>query len=335
MSLIRQEQPDFVLLDLMMPYVSGLDILDRSPRRRRRSAFIPVVILTAVTDARRASGAVELGATDFLNKPVDASELVPRVRNVLAVKAYQDQLRQLQPRSRSRRPPADRRARESRAAMWSTASPAPPSIATTTPANTCSASAATRGSSPRRSASDPTSSSRRSSTPRSCTTSARSASPTPCCSSRASSPKTNSCHDAEACRLRQAHPHVLLHRRGEAAPQRHAEVGAHILEVGSSQILDMARNIALTHHERWDGTGYPLGLKGEDIPLDGRIIAVADVFDALSSRRSLQEGLPARRVLPDHAGSAAARTSTPTVLDAFLRVRDQVVAVQLRYADED
>src|SRR3990172_742698 len=92
LSLIRQEQPDIVLLDLMMPYVSGLDILTEV-RTDETISFIPVVILTAVTDRDTRVRAVELGATDFLNKPVDASELVPRVRNVLSVKHYQDQLR--------------------------------------------------------------------------------------------------------------------------------------------------------------------------------------------------------------------------------------------------
>jgi len=92
LSLIRQEQPDIVLLDLMMPYVSGLDILSEV-RGDATLSFIPIVILTAVTDRDTRVRAVELGATDFLNKPVDASELIPRVRNVLVVKSYQDQLR--------------------------------------------------------------------------------------------------------------------------------------------------------------------------------------------------------------------------------------------------
>jgi putative two-component system response regulator len=120
----------------------------------------------------------------------------------------------------------------------------------------------------------------------------------------------------------------------ERTLRRHAEVGAHILEVGSSNILDMARTIALTHHERWDGTGYPLGLKGDDIPLVGRIVAVADVFDALSSRRAYKKAFPLEQcfsVMQEGRGSHF----DPNVLDAFMVIRDQVVAVQLQYADED
>ncbi len=108
-SLIRQEQPDIVLLDLMMPYVSGLDILTEV-RGDDSIGFIPIVILTAVTDRDTRVRAVEFGATDFLNKPVDASELVPRVRNLLVVKEYQDKLRQYNNNLEYGRPPADRRA---------------------------------------------------------------------------------------------------------------------------------------------------------------------------------------------------------------------------------
>jgi putative two-component system response regulator len=92
LSLIRQELPDLVLLDLMMPYVSGLDIL-AEVRADESISFIPIVILTGLTARDTRVKAVELGATDFLNKPVDASELLPRVRTVLAVKGFQDQLR--------------------------------------------------------------------------------------------------------------------------------------------------------------------------------------------------------------------------------------------------
>jgi putative two-component system response regulator len=120
----------------------------------------------------------------------------------------------------------------------------------------------------------------------------------------------------------------------ERTLQRHAEVGAHILEVGSSRILDMARTIALTHHERWDGGGYPLGLKGEDIPLVGRIVAVADVFDALSSRRSYKKAFPLDECFQIMLESRGSHFD-PDVLDAFLSVRDQVVQVQLYFADEN
>jgi putative two-component system response regulator len=87
------------------------------------------------------------------------------------------------------------------------------------------------------------------------------------------------------------------------------------------------------HHENEDGSGYPLGLKGNDIPLVGRIVAVADVFDALSSRRSYKQAFPLDecfRIMQESRGSHF----DPEVLDAFLAIRDQVVEVQISYADE-
>ena len=88
---ISQELPDIVLLDVVMPNVSGLDIL-RQLRKDDRTKNIPVLILTASTDRETRLVALQRGATDFLAKPVDPSELVPRVRNALVVKAHQDHL---------------------------------------------------------------------------------------------------------------------------------------------------------------------------------------------------------------------------------------------------
>src|SRR5437588_6005778 len=83
LSLVRDESPDLLLLDLMMPHISGLDILAEL-RDDPKSAVIPVLILTAVTDSETRRKALEFGATDFLNKPIDPSELMPRVRNILS-----------------------------------------------------------------------------------------------------------------------------------------------------------------------------------------------------------------------------------------------------------
>lgn len=80
--------------------------------------------------------------------------------------------------------------------------------------------------------------------------------------------------------------------RDAIALRHHSEIGSRILDAGASPILEMARRIALTHHERWDGNGYPLGLAGNDIPIEGRITAVAAVFDALSSKRPYKPPFP-------------------------------------------
>jgi putative two-component system response regulator len=330
LSLIRQEQPDIVLLDLMMPYVSGLEILTQI-RDDEAICFIPVVILTAVTDRETRVRAVELGATDFLNKPVDASELVPRVRNVLVVKGYQDQLRHhsddLEAAVRQRTAELENSRRDlihclARAAEYRDDD---------TGQHVLRVGRYTR-----------------------------------LIAEALGLPEEQIemleqaalLHDIgkigipdavllkpgrlteDEFTLMQKHPgfgkRILSSYSSdeEIVLKRHAEVGAHILEVGSSRLLDLARTIALTHHERWDGTGYPLGLKGTDIPLVGRITAVADVFDALSSRRTYKKAFPLDecfQIMQDSRGTHF----DPKVLDAFLSVRDKVVNVQLHFADEN
>jgi len=328
-ALVRQEQPDVVLLDLMMPYVSGLEIL-AEVRADESIAFTPVLILTAVTDRDTRVRAVELGATDFLNKPVDPSELVPRVRNVLTVKGYQDQLRNynrdLEHAVRQRTLELESSRRDLIHCLARAAEYRDDDIGQ----HVLRVGRYTR-----------------------------------------LIAQALGMDDAYVETLEQAAllhdigkigiPDAILLKEGrltdeeyammqrhagfgkriltscssdeEKTIRQHAEVGAHILEVGSSNILGMARTIALTHHERWDGTGYPLGLKGEDIPLEGRITAVADVFDALSSRRTYKKAFPLEQcfaVMKDERG----KHFDPNVLDAFLRVRDQVVNVQLQFADE-
>jgi PAS domain S-box-containing protein len=114
-----------------------------------------------------------------------------------------------------------------------------------------------------------------------------------------------------------------------AEMERHAEIGHRILAGSGAELLDLAAMIAWTHHERFDGNGYPRGLKGEEIPLEGRIAAVADVFDALTSDRVYRPALP-------HAEAVALMRSErgshfdPRVLDAFLKADCEVRAIMSR-----
>lgn len=98
----------------------------------------------------------------------------------------------------------------------------------------------------------------------------------------------------------------------------HAENGVRIL--GSNQFYSVAREIAGNHHENWDGTGYPSGLKGEEIPLSARIVKVADVFDALTSRRPYKEPWPAERALA-HLQEQAHYQFDPVIVEVFLRLQ--------------
>lgn len=120
--------------------------------------------------------------------------------------------------------------------------------------------------------------------------------------------------------------------------QQHTRLGAATLEAAlekypEARFLKIARDIALTHHERYDGTGYPQGLAGDAIPLCGRIVAVADVYDALTSRRVYKpafEHTVARSIILKDSGTHF----DPDIVDAFLAVEDEFVTIRQRYAEE-
>jgi CHASE2 domain-containing sensor protein len=105
--------------------------------------------------------------------------------------------------------------------------------------------------------------------------------------------------------------------------RRHTTVGAELLSGASSEVMRMAEEIARTHHERWDGEGYPAGLVGEAIPLPGRICAVCDVFDALLSDRPYKDPWPLPEAL-EQLRRDRGRHFDPAVVDAFLRIVDQL-----------
>lgn len=112
----------------------------------------------------------------------------------------------------------------------------------------------------------------------------------------------------------------------------HATVGMQIMGSTNSPVLKLAAVIAATHHEKWDGTGYPHRIAGDKIPLEGRIVAVADVFDALSSARPYKQAFPVEKclqILRDGRGTHF----DPYVLDAFFRCQDEAISIRAEYGD--
>ncbi len=122
-----------------------------------------------------------------------------------------------------------------------------------------------------------------------------------------------------------------------AIMKTHTTVGARTLETAlerypGARFLEMARDIAASHHERWDGSGYPQGLAGEAIPLCGRIVALADVYDALTSKRVYKPALDhtvARSMIVKESG----KHFDPIVVEAFLEAEDKFLAIHERYAE--
>lgn len=128
-------------------------------------------------------------------------------------------------------------------------------------------------------------------------------------------------------------PDVILHKPGKldaaewAVMQTHSFIGYKILSSSSAPILQMAATIAHHHHEKWDGSGYPSGLAGESIPEIARIVAIADVFDALSMTRPYKEAWPIDRIMETLTSSAGSHFD-PRMIEHFTRILPQILAIK-------
>ena len=114
---------------------------------------------------------------------------------------------------------------------------------------------------------------------------------------------------------------------------RHPVMGAQIIGKHDNELLESARIIALTHHERWDGSGYPQNLKGEEIPLEGRIVAIADVFDALVSVRPYKPAFTIEASL-EIMEESFGKHFDPALKAAFNKALPEILRVKEIYADE-
>ena len=116
--------------------------------------------------------------------------------------------------------------------------------------------------------------------------------------------------------------------------QQHADIGTEIIGDHPSPLLQLSRIIALTHHEKWDGTGYPNGLAGEDIPLEGRIVAIADVFDALSSQRPYKSAWTVKNIV-QHFNDNSGSHFDPSLVLLFYEVLPEILEIREKYAETD
>lgn len=330
MEMIAREMPDIVLLDIMMPEVSGLEILTKV-RADDRLSHIPMIVLTAADNEDIRIEALERGATDFLAKPVNLAELVVRVRNVLIVKEYQDHLKNYarelthEVRQRTAELAASRlelihclartaefrdnetgrhvirvgRYAEIIARQLNLDERTVELIAHAAPLHDMGKVGIPDG--------------------------------------ILLKPNALTPDEVAIMQKHSTYGKYTFEPMSQDEWQvfkSHTFFGEMIMDVESSPLITMASKIALTHHEKWDGSGYPLGLAGEDIPLAARITAVADVFDALSSRRPYKPAFPLNRCL-EIMQEGRGTHFDPSVVDAFLACRDAIIAIRMELADVD
>ncbi len=327
-ELIRTERPDVVLLDVLMPEVGGLEILGQL-RGQEQFVDLPVVILTAATDKETKLSALRLGATEFLTKPVDSIELRARLRNVLTVKAHQDRLKSYA--WELEREVAARSAELARAHVE---------------VIHCLAKVGeyrdnATGNHVVRVGRYAEIIARRLGLSSEIAGRIRQAAPLHDIG-KVGIPDTillkpGKLDDAEFERIKE---HCKYGKQicaavcdGGAAAQK-SERGTPFTGPAptSSPILQMAATIAYTHHEKWDGAGYPRGLAGPQIPIEGRITAVADVFDALTSRRPYKPAFPLETALPIMKEQRGMHFD-PAVVDAFFDAIDEILTVYEECSD--
>ncbi len=279
--------------DYDMPGMTGLDFV-RRVRAMAGFQHVPIVMVTSVDQRDVRREAFEAGATEFLRKPIDALEVRARATNLLALNA-------------ARREQEDR-------ATWLAREVAKAVAVIETREREIVVRLARAAEHRDTDTGDHVS--RVSGIARRIAEAL--GQPPGWCSRLA---LASTMHDIGKIAV----PDAVLLKPGELTPNerevitRHAEDGYRILEGSSSDVIQLAAEVALTHHERWDGDGYPRGLAGEAIPLSGRIVAVADVYDALVSDRPYKTAWTpeeARTYLREKAGSQF----DPTCVEAFLRV---------------
>jgi putative two-component system response regulator len=289
----RRLEPDLLLLDMNMPHLSGFQVME-SLATLPAELQAPIVVLTA--DARPAvkKNVLAGGAQDFVAKPYDSAEVVLRVRNLLEARRSQRALanhnRQLEGQVAERTQQLEQAhvemlVRLARAAEYR----------------------------------DDTSGEHV----------WRVANLTGLLARELGLDKAHTQLLTRAARLHDvgkiAIPDGILLKRAALTPQEfeviktHTTVGARLLSGGHSKLMKLAESVALTHHERWDGAGYPQGLAGEAIPLEGRIVAVADAYDALTHDRVHQRACTPAEALQEIVRQRG-RQFDPLVVGAFERL---------------
>ena len=302
----RETAPGLILLDLNMPHLDGYAVMEQL-RSLDDPMLPPVIVLTAQSAGEFVLRAFQAGARDYVTKPFDRAELMARVRNLLEAhlahritwaqnSVLEDIVKERTAKLRKTRLQVVRRL--GRAAEYRDNETGNHILRM----SKISALLAER----------------------------LGWSPEDCELMLHASPM----HDIGKIGVPD---HVLL-KPGKLDPaewalmQSHVSIGADILSDDDTDLLVLARSIALTHHEKWDGTGYPNGLAGESIPQEGRIVALADVFDALTSERPYKRAWPVEEAVA-HIREQSGRHFDPAVVAVFLDALPEVIEIRARHSE--
>ena len=304
---VQQYVPDLVIVDYMMPEMDGLEFI-RLLREIPGREAIPVLMITANDQKQIRYRALDIGANDFLTKPVDKVEFLARAKNMLTLndarKKLADQAAWLAEEVRKATHEVVERERETVIRLSRAAEFRDPETGAHILRMAHFSQIIARG---------------------------------------------MGLSESDQYLLLEAAPmhdigkvgiaDKILLKPGRLEPEefeimkRHATIGYELLQGSSSRVLQAGAEIARGHHEKFDGSGYPQGLKGEDIPIFSRIVAVADVFDALTSERPYKKAWDVEAAV-DFLKAGSGSHFDPECVTAFLNAWDDVQEVRARYSED-
>lgn len=314
LDVIQKTPPDVILLDVLMPKVDGFEVARRL-KSDEATKIIPIVMVTSLSATEDRVRALEVGADDFLSKPLDKTELRARVQSLVKVKAYNDHMVNYQ---KELEEAVAQRTQELQEAFVRVKAASLETILRLSRA--AEFKDEDTGAHILRMSHYAAAVARKMGLPEEDVETILYAAPM---------------HDVGKIGI----PDHILLKPGKLDADEwrimkaHATMGVRILEGSDADVVKMGEIIAGTHHEKWNGEGYPLGLEGENIPLSGRISAIADVFDALTSRRPYKEAFPLDRsfsIIAEERGTHF----DPAVVDAFFAIEAEILEIKEQYRDE-
>lgn len=305
-ELFETQEFDLLLLDVLMPELDGFQVLEKI-RLKKEEKNIPILILTALNDHATKLRALENGANDFLGKPFDSAEALVRIKNLLKVRFSQKQLQEnnmlldqkVQERTQELNVTLlEITRRLGRAAEYRDNETGLHIIRMSLYARTLAEHIGFKSSELEL---------------------LENAAPM---------------HDIGKIGI----PDSILLKPGRLSDEEmtimktHTTIGAKILGNHPSELLKSASSIAMTHHERWDGLGYPNGLAKKDIPLIGRLTSVADIFDALTSKRPYKDPWSVDDAI-DFILKNREKIFEPDLANAFVEILPKVIQIKEKYSE--
>lgn len=312
---LSHNQVDLILLDVMMPGMDGFEVT-RKIRQDNTLQLLPIILVTALRETADRVKGIEAGCDDFISKPVEKTELVARVKSLLKVKAYNDLLSNYRTELESE---VAKRTKELKHVLENLKAASLDTIYRLSMA--AEFKDEETGAHIKRMSLYSAVIAYQMGLDKNTVETILYASPM---------------HDVGKIGI----PDQILLKPAKLDPdewevmKQHTTIGAKILHGSDAEFIKLGEIIAANHHEKWDGSGYPKGLKGTEIPIAGRICAIADVFDALISKRPYKNEFSVEKSL---AIIKAGRGShfDPDVVDAFFAILDKILLIKKQYADDD